>query len=105
MAKPDNSFYPEQVFTCNNPVLLRDEVLFNAFVQYIQHLINTDFEQLVQLLYRIDVDESKLKQMLQTPESSATVIAQSIINRIIQTLETKAALKQQPPADNDAERW
>ncbi|MBX2939620.1 MAG: hypothetical protein KF880_06045 [Ferruginibacter sp.] len=100
-----NPFHPEQIFKCTDPNQLRDAELFEAFTQYIQHLINKDFDQLVQLLYRIDVDESKLKKLLQSHESSAEVIAQSIIQRIIQTLESKAAFKQSPPPDNDAERW
>lgn len=99
------AFHPDLILKCTQPDQLKDNKLLAEFTKYIQHLIENDFEKLVQLLYRIDVDESKLKQMLQTQESSAAVIAQSIIRRISQTLETKAAFKQKPPPASDPESW
>ena len=41
-----------------------DELKENL-MQYINHLIQNNFEKLVSLLYRIDVSEKKLKQILQ----------------------------------------
>ncbi len=56
----------------------------------INELINNDFPSLVQLLYRIDVDENKLKQNLKHHEGadSASLIAEMIIKRQLQKLKT-----------------
>lgn len=70
----------------------------------INELINTDFEKLVQLLYRVDVDESKLKKMLQ--ENAGTdagkMIALLLIERQQQKLQSK---KDSPPLDPNEELW
>lgn len=70
----------------------------------INELINTDFEKLVQLLYRVDVDESKLKRILQ--ENAGTdagkLIALLLIERQQQKLQSK---KDSPPVDPNEELW
>lgn len=70
----------------------------------INELINSDFEKLVQLLYRVDVDESKLKKMLQ--ENAGTdagkMIALLLIERQQQKLNSK---KDPPPVDPSEELW
>lgn len=57
----------------------------------INELINSDFPSLVQLLYRIDVNENKLKQNLKHHEGldSASLIAEMIIKRQLQKMATK----------------
>lgn len=59
-------------------------------IKLINELINTDFSSLVQLLYRIDVDENKLKQNLSQHEGSdsASLIADMIIKRQLQKVES-----------------
>ena len=53
------------------------------FVDYIRFLIDTDFEKLVYLLYRIDVSEQKIKQLLENKSTSdaGEIIANAIIER------------------------
>lgn len=50
---------------------------------YIEQLVNTDFAGLIQLLYKLDIDEQKLRQALKdrAGEDSATIIADLIILR------------------------
>lgn len=57
----------------------------------INDLIQHHFDRLVQLLYRIDVNEKKLKQLLNDhPQTDAAVIiSQLIIERQLQKLQTK----------------
>lgn len=73
----------------------------------INDLINTDFEKLVQLLYRLDIDEAKLKKTLQelTGHDAGDVISQLIIERQIQKLKSRQQYK--PPDDNihEDEKW
>lgn len=73
---------------------LRDkppEEIREQLISLINELINTDFHALVQLLYRIDVDEIKLKQLLKTHANtdSASIVADLIIRRQLQKIETK----------------
>lgn len=55
------------------------EVLVKAF----EYLVEDDFSKLVQILYRADVDQDKLKQLLESAEntSSGEVIADAYIAR------------------------
>ncbi len=53
-------------------------------IDYLNEFINHDFSKVVQLLYRIDVSEAKLKKVLQENpnEDAAGLIADLIIERI-----------------------
>jgi paraquat-inducible protein B len=79
-----------------------------AFTQelsdYINHLLNTDFEKVVSLLYRIDVDENKIKMLLQNTSNSSLTIAQAIIERQLQKIKSR----QKYSRDNnfsEEEKW
>jgi uncharacterized protein YwgA len=58
---------------------------------HINHLINHGFEKLVSLLYRIDVNESKIRQLLKQKEdeNAAGLIADLIIERQLQKIESR----------------
>ena len=58
---------------------------------FVNHLINTDFEKLVFLLYRIDVRETTIKQLLALPSNSnaGELIAEAIIARQEEKIITK----------------
>lgn len=69
-----------------------DKVDFiNHLALAINHLILTDFPRLVQILYRVDVDEDRLKKMLQqyVHDDAGYIIAQLIIERETQKRENK----------------
>lgn len=70
----------------------------------INELIKKDFSRLVQILYRIDVSEAKLKNILQTHpnEDAGKLIAQVIIDRLAITKKTRESFKV-PPAIEDTE--
>lgn len=75
------------------------EVLINDLIQH-------NFERLVQLLYSIDVNEKKLKQLLNDhPQTdAATIISHLIIERQLQKLQTKKQFKSNDTiADED--KW
>ena len=66
------------------------EDLENNLAVYINELIDKDFNKLVNLLYRIDISEQKLKIALQNEDktiSSSKTIAKLIIERQLQKLE------------------
>ena len=70
----------------------------------INELLRTDFHALVQLLYRIDVDEKKLKELLEANAGidSASIIAALIISRQLEKIATKKQYGpgQDPGADD-----
>jgi len=74
---------------------------------YVNQLINKDFEKLVFLLYRIDVKESTIKQLLALPSSqnSGEIIADAIIERQLEKVISRQQYKQ--PTENIAEedKW
>jgi hypothetical protein len=86
--------------------LQRDDV-YAQLVKYINELINTDFEKLVQLLYRIDVSEAKLKALLQAnpQEDAAKMIANLIIERQLQKLKSRKQTNTNGVEETDAELW
>ncbi len=90
---------------------LSDKLSVNELEQqltnHINHLINTDFEKLVYYLYRIDVNETKMKQLLQQHggENAAQLLAQLIIDRQLQKIKSKAEHTSTATDEDDAERW
>ncbi len=81
--------------------------LKEQLTQHINHLINTDFEKLIFYLYRIDVHEERMKQLLQQQEgeNAALLIAQLIIDRQLQKIKSKAAFNATAPDQSSEERW
>jgi hypothetical protein len=75
--------------------------------EYINHLIQSDFEKLVSLLYRIDVSEVKLKQLLkQNPGKDAgKIIAELIIERQEEKIISRSEFKQRDENISDEEKW
>lgn len=73
----------------------------------INRLITEDFNRLVILLYRIDVNEEKLKYLLQenTGKDASLIIAELIIERQLQKLKSRQQYSQQDENTEDAERW
>lgn len=81
--------------------------LKEELTQYINQLINTDFEKLIFYLYRIDVHEAKMKQLLQAHEgeNAAALIAQLIIDRQVQKIKTRAEFTAPAADQSSEERW
>ena len=78
-----------------------------ALAAYINNLILNDFEKLVFLLYRIDINEKLIKQLLQeaTTTPAGETIAQIIIERQLQKIISRK--NNTPPADAscEEEKW
>lgn len=74
---------------------------------FINDLINDDFNRLVTLLYRIDVSEQKLSQLLKDNkgENASLMIADLIIERQAQKNESKRRTKQEGDKTNEDEKW
>ena len=83
------------------------EELQQQLAVYINGLILNNFEQLVNLLYRIDVNETKIKSLLQTQpgENAGDIIAASIIERQLQKIKTRQSFNTKGDGINEEEKW
>lgn len=88
------------------PETLSQEELREKLAAHINHLINHDFEKLVYYLYRIDVDENKMRRLLEQREgeNAAGLIADLIIERQVQKIKSRqeTTLNKDIP---DNEKW
>ncbi|MFY7899568.1 MAG: hypothetical protein ACOVNY_05245 [Chitinophagaceae bacterium] len=100
-----SSIEKEAGIQLNNHTTIQDFEI--TFTQYIQSLIDNHFEQLVFLLYRIDVSEASIKQLLETGDY--TKAAQNIAKAIIARQQEKLAFKHQNTytfnTDSNEEKW
>ncbi len=82
------------------------EELHHDLATHINHLINHDFEKLVYYLYRIDVDENRMKQLLEAEEgeNAAGLVADLIIERQLQKIKSRQQTKNDGPVPDD-EKW
>lgn len=83
------------------------DVFREQLAAYINDLINHDFSYLVQLLYRLDVSEQKLKTMLQETAGTdaAWQIADSIISRQIEKINTRRRFSTNRDDIPDEDKW
>lgn len=73
---------------------------------YINNLIVTRFDELISLLYRLDISEPKLKLLLQQHESedAADIIAGMILERQAEKIKSRGLFRS--PGDiPEAEKW
>lgn len=90
---------------------LPKQISFNEIreqlTQYINDLIVNDFQKLVSLLYRIDISEPRLKQLLQEEnhEDAGKVIADLIIQRQLEKIKTRQQFKQSNENIDETEKW
>lgn len=87
---------------------MSEEQLLEKISFFIDNLIRNDFQKLVAILYKVDVNENKLKQLLQQREgeNAAKIIATLILERQIQKIQTRKTFGGKSQSENDAEeKW
>ncbi len=74
---------------------------------YINGLIKDDFDKLITYLYRIDVNEQKLKSLLQqnSGEDAGNIIATLIIERQQQKIKTREQFNKPHNNFDEEEKW
>jgi len=72
----------------------------------INHLVDTDFEKLIYLLYRVDVNENKIKHLLEgkSETNAGELIADAIIERQLEKAESRKKFTQQTDI-SEQEKW
>ena len=83
------------------------EQLKEKLSHHVNHLIQFDFQKLVTVLYRIDVNEEKLKFMLEenTDKDASSIIADLIIERQIQKIKYRQQFSQGDKKMDDEDKW
>lgn len=74
---------------------------------YINNLILNNFEQLISLLYRVDISEKKLSALLKKPQHLQTgnIIATLIIERQIEKIQSRKLFSKKATPNTDEEKW
>ena len=75
-------------------------------ISHINHLLLNDFNRLVHILYRVDVSEKKLKELLHaSPQTDAAIIiAGLLIERQQQKIKTKESFRRNDNISEE-EKW
>lgn len=81
--------------------------LRSALATHITYLIGHDFEKLVFLLYRIDVDEIKMRMLLEQKagEDTAGPLADLIIERQLQKIRSRQQFSQRDNDIDEKDKW
>jgi hypothetical protein len=94
-------------FELSLPGSVSYEELKEKLTVYINQLINADFERLVYHLYRIDVKEEKMRQLLEQKdgENAAALIADLIIERLAEKIKSRQQFRQRDNNIGEDEKW
>jgi hypothetical protein len=73
---------------------------------FIDELIKNDFQKLIQILYKVDINEAKLKQLLQqnSGKDPSKIISNLIIERLHQKIESRKNFAS-PNDIKEDEKW
>ena len=96
-----------QSFEISLPQAISLEELKTKLEGHINHLINHDFEKLVYYLYRIDVNENKMRTLLEKRDgqNAAGLIADLIIERQEEKLKSRQQFRQRDNDIDENEKW
>lgn len=86
---------------------ISQEELREKLSRHINYLIENDFQKLVNILYRIDVSETKLKTLLSENkgEDSGNIIAGLIMERQFEKIKTRRQFNQRDQGISNDEAW
>jgi hypothetical protein len=82
------------------------DLLKERLSSHINFLIQSDFQKLVSILYRVDVNESKLKQLLKENQGfdAANIITDLIVERQLQKIRSRQEHRNDENISED-EKW
>jgi|688.fasta_scaffold145621_1 hypothetical protein len=90
----------------NDEALVHSPEWWRQLVDAVNDLLVNDFNALVQILYRLDVDENKIRASLagNVGTDAAELIARLLLERQVQKLQYRKSVKTDLPED-EGERW
>ena len=83
------------------------EEKLQALAVKINDLLNNDFQKLISLLYRMDINESKLRRLLEENKNTdaGLIIAKMIIEREAQKIKSRKESMKKNDQDSTEEKW
>ena len=104
----ETAAWAQEHFEISVPVNVSYELLEEILAKKLEILISENFQQFIFLLYRTDVSEQRIQQLLEnaaaTGDDPYRPIAALIIERQLQKIISRATYKQENLPD-DEERW
>ncbi len=108
MQSENQSSLPEKIISVSNSIENKTAAeIREQLISLLNELINKDFHALVQLLYRIDVNEKRIRHYLEINknEDSSSVLADMIIERQLQKIESRRDFSKKNDHESDEEKW
>ena len=92
--------------TIELPEEISFEQLKEKLCAEINYLVQKDFQKLVSILYRVDVNETKLKNLLQEKQDkdAGEIIAELILERQLQKIKSRQQFRRENDISDD-EKW
>jgi hypothetical protein len=90
------------VFKTQDPSKWREEL-----VSKINSLLSRDFDKLISILYRMDVSEKKIRQLLKDnpTEDAGKLIGELMIERQVEKIKSRQQFNQQDNDIDNNEKW
>lgn len=90
-----------------NDLITIESYSWEQLVAFVNELITRDFNQLVLVLYRLDINEKKLKQTLadHPDQNAGELIAKLIVDRQEEKKKSREAFKQKNWEGSEEEKW
>jgi len=108
MAQINTDLLPvlRQSLEIDLPENISFELLKERLSSHINFLIQSDFQKLASILYRVDVSESKLKNLLKENKGfdAANIITDLIIERELQKIRSRQEYRNDENISED-EKW
>jgi CRISPR/Cas system-associated protein endoribonuclease Cas2 len=108
MNSKDQISIPDQILFVSESIQTKNEKqVRQKLIELVNELINENFSTLLRLLYSIDVNEKKIRLLLEKnpTEDSASIIADLIIERQLQKIASRKLFKENQDPDCGEERW
>ena len=83
------------------------QAAMHTLAERINQLINEDFEKLLNILYRVDVSEARLKQLLKENKGNdaGMIIAELLVERQLQKMKSRKESRQNENDIDGNEKW
>ncbi len=96
-----------EIFRAPEELLRNDNDLFVRLSAAINGLIIHDFERLVSILYRLDINEAKLEHLLaqKTGENASDTIAALIVERQLQKIKSRQENRRDSNDIAEEDKW
>lgn len=108
MTNNDSISLPDKIIEVTNTLQVDSlNEVRDKLILLINELINKDFQALIQLLYRVDVNENKIRFYLnqKTNEDAASVLADLVIERQLEKIKSRETFKSTNKNKTDEEKW